>query len=119
MINEKNGLFSVPVYVSEADLNDPQLAKIVERFGIEVVLCELFGFDKNQTVCEIEPFFYEVVECEHRQRMHPYAITKSKRYSGYERLDKAWINGAMASEEAKMSSKNDRGYLSELRNLGG
>ena len=115
----ENGLFKVPVYVSEADLKDEQLAKVIERVGLEVVLCELFGFDKNEVICETEPYFYEVVECEHRQRMHPHAITKGKRYSGYERLDKKWIEGAMASEEAKLSAKNDRGYLSELRSLGG
>jgi len=115
----ENGLFKVPVYVSEADLQDAEIAKIVERFGLDLVLCELFGFDKNEVVCDTEPYFYEVVECEHRQRMQPHAVVKAKRYSGYERLDKTWINGAMASDEAKLSSKKDKDYLSEIKKLGG
>lgn len=116
---DDQGLFKVPVYVSEADLNDKEVAKIVEKFGLDVVLHTLFGFDKNEVICEVEPYFYEVVKCEHRQRMYPHNIVKAKRYSGIERLDKAWIKGAMASDEAKLSAKNDKGYLSELRKLGG
>lgn len=115
----ENGLFKVPVYVSEADLKDEMLAKVIERVGLDVVLCELFGFDKDEVVCDTEPYFYEIVECEHRQRMHPHAVVKGKRYMGYERLDDAWLKGSMASEEAKMSAKKDKGYLSEIKSLGG
>lgn len=116
---ERSSLFKVPVYVSEADLKEEQVAKVVERLGLDIVLRELFGFDTLEVVCDVEPFFYEVMECEHRQRLHPHQIVKGKRYLGYERLDKAWINGVMASEEAKMSAKNDKDYLSELKKLGG
>lgn len=115
----ENGLFRVPVYVSEADLQDVEIAKIVDKFGLDLVLCELFGFDKDEVISETEPYFYEIEEFEHRQRLYPHKIVKGKRYSGYERLDQAWINGAMASEEAKMSAKKDKGYLSEIKSLGG
>lgn len=113
------GLFKVPVYVSEADLQEKEISKLVERLGLKVVLCELFGFDTDETICDVEPFYYEVIECEHRQRLFPHAIVKGKRYMGIERLDKKWINASMASEEAKMSARNDKEYLSELRKIGG
>ena len=112
-------LFKVPVYASEADLSDPNLAYAIERVGLDTVLHEAFGFDKNQTVGESAGDFYEVIECEHRQRLHPFAIVKGKRYSGIERTDKDWINSGMASQEAKLSAKNDKSLLSELKSLGG
>lgn len=112
-------LFKVPVYVSEQDLNDEHVSKMVDRFGIDVVLNKLFGFDKDEFVSDEHPYFYEVIECEHRQRMHPHKIVKCKRYSGIERLDKEWIKGGMASDEAKMSARNDKDYLNEIKKLGG
>lgn len=113
------GLFKVPVYVSFADLQDIEIAKIVEKFGLEIVLTELFGFDKNEIVSEVEPFFFETEIFEHRQRLHPHKIVTGVRYSGYERLDKKWLSSGMASDEAKMSAKNDREYLKEIKSLGG
>lgn len=112
-------LFKTPVYVSFADLENVEIAKLVDRLGLDTVLTELFGFDKNQVVSNAEPFYYETEEFKHRQRLHPHAIVEGLRYSGIERTDKAWLKSGMASEEVKMSSKNDREYLQEIKRLGG
>lgn len=113
------GLYKTPVYVSYADLEDPEISKLVERLGLDTVLTELFGFDKTQVVSDVEPFYYQVETFKHRQRLQPHAIVEGDRYLGFERLDKAWLNSGLASEEAKMSSKNDREYLQEIKRLGG
>lgn len=113
------GLFKTPVYVSYADLEDKEIAKLVDRLGLDTVLTELFGFDKNQVVSNVEPFYYEEEVFQHRQRLHPHAIVTGLRYSGIERMDKAWLESGLASDLAKMSSKNDREYLQELKKLGG
>lgn len=117
-MNDK-GLFKVSVYVSDADLKDEQIAKVVDKLGLDVVLTELFGFDKDEVLCDEEPYYYEVMDCEHRQRMYPFNIVKGKRYCGIERMDKKWLSGPMASDEVKMSAKNDKDYLSEIKSLGG
>ena len=81
--------------------------------GLEEVLYQI-GFDKEQWYSETGTF-YEILECKHKTRTGK--IVEGKRYSSKERMDKAWLESGLASEEAKMLSRCDRSYLAEIRAL--
>lgn len=109
--NDKVG--SPPIYVSEWDLADEDIQVCIEALGLEEVLYQI-GFDKERWFNETDSF-YEILECKHKTRTGK--IVEGKRYSGHERLDNAWLESGLASEEAKMLSRRDRSYLAEIRNL--
>jgi len=85
----------------------------IEALGLEEVLYQI-GFDKEHWYNETNSF-YEVLECKHKTRTGK--VVNGKRYSGYERTDRAWLESGLASEDAKMMARKDRSYLSEIRNL--
>ena len=72
------------------------------------------GVDKEQWYPETETF-YEILECKHKTRTGK--TVEGKRHSSKERMDKAWLEIGLASEEAKMLSRCDRSYLNEIRTL--
>lgn len=109
--NDKVG--SPSIYVSEYDLADEDIQVCIEALGLEEVLYQI-GFDKEHWFNETDSF-YEILECKHKTRTGK--IVEGKRYSGHERLDNAWLESGLASEDAKMLSRKDRSYLAEIRNL--
>ena len=109
--NDKVG--SPPIYISEWDLQDEDIQVCIEALGLEEVLYQI-GFDKEQWYPETETF-YEVLECKHKTRTGK--IVEGKRYNSKERMDKAWLESGLASEDAKMLSRCDRSYLAEIRTL--
>lgn len=104
---------SPPIYFSEYDLADEDIQVCIEALGLDEVLYQI-GFDKEQWYPETETF-YEILECKHKTRTGK--IVEGKRYSSKERMDKAWLESGLASEEAKMLSRCDRSYLAEIRAL--
>lgn len=101
------------IYISEYDLADEDIQVCIEALGLEEVLYQI-GFDKEQWHSETGTF-YEILECKHKTRTGK--IVEGKRYSGSERMDKAWLESGMASEDAKMLSRCDRSYLNEIRKI--
>ena len=106
-------LAAPPIFISEHDLQDEDIQVCIEALGLEEVLYQI-GFDKEQWYPETETF-YEVLECKHKTRTGK--VVEGKRYSSKERMDKAWLESGLASEEAKMLSRCDRSYLAEIRAL--
>ena len=104
---------SPPIYISEYDLADEDIQVCIEALGLEEVLYQV-GFDKEQYFGETKTF-YEILECKHKTRTGK--VVEGKRYSGKERMDEAWLNSGIASEEAKMLARCDRSYLAEIRTL--
>lgn len=109
--NDKVG--APPIYVSEHDLADEDIQVCIEALGLEEVLYQI-GFDREYWFSDTNSF-YEILECKHKTRTGK--VVEGKRYSGHERLDQAWLESGLASEEAKMLSRRDRSYLAEIRNL--
>lgn len=109
--NDRTG--SPSIYISEYDLADEDIQVCIEALGLEEVLYQI-GFDKEHWYNETNSF-YEVLECKHKTRTGK--VVNGKRYSGYERTDRAWLESGLASEDAKMMARKDRSYLSEIRNL--
>lgn len=109
--NDKVG--SPPIYVSEHDLADEDIQVCVEALGLDEVLYQI-GFDRERWVNGTDSF-YEVLECKHKTRTGK--VVDGKRYSGHERMDRAWLESGLASEEAKMLSRCDHSYLAEIRKI--
>ena len=109
--NDRTG--SPPIYISEYDLADEDIQVCIEALGLEEVLYQI-GFDRERWVSGTDNF-YEVLECKHKTRTGK--VVEGKRYCGWERMDKSWLESGLASEEAKMLSRKDRSYLAEIRNL--
>ena len=101
------------IYISEYDLADEDIQVCIEALGLEEVLYQI-GFDKEQYFGETKTF-YEILECKHKTRTGK--VVEGKRYSGKERMDEAWLNSGIASEEAKMLARCDRSYLNEIHRL--
>ena len=101
------------IYISEYDLADEDIQLCIEALGLEEVLYQI-GFDKEQHYNETGTF-YEILECKHKTRTGK--VVQGKRFSGSERMDEAWLNSGMASEDAKMLARCDRSYLAEIRTL--
>ena len=110
--NDKVG--SPSIYVSEHDLADEDIQVCVEALGLDEVLYQI-GFDRECSSSENTHGFYEVLECKHKTRTGK--VVDGKRYCGYERMDKAWLESGLASEEAKMLSRCDHSYLAEIRKI--
>ena len=110
----KDKVGSPSIYVSEHDLADEDIQVCIEALGLEEVLYQI-GFDREYSSSENTHGFYEVLECKHKTRTGK--VVNGKRYSGHERLDRAWLESGLASEEAKMLSRCDRSYLAEIRTL--
>ena len=106
-------LGSPSIYISEHDLADEDIQVCIEALGLEEVLYQI-GFNKEHWYNECDSF-YEVLECKHKTRTGK--IVEGKRFSGHERLDKAWLESGLASEDAKAMARCDRSYLAEIRNL--
>lgn len=109
--NDKVG--SPPIYVSEHDLADEDIQVCIEALGLDEVLYQI-GFDRERWVNGTDSF-YEMLECKHKTRTGK--VVDGKRYSGHERMDKAWLESGLASEEAKMLSRCDHSYLAEIRKI--
>ena len=109
--NDKLG--SPSIYISEYDLADEDIQVCIEALGLEEVLYQI-GFDKEHWYYECDSF-YEVLECKHKTRTGK--IVEGKRYSGHERLDKAWLESGLASEDAKAMVRCDRSYLQAIREI--
>lgn len=104
---------SPSIYISEHDLADEDIQVCIEALGLEEVLYQI-GFDKEHWFNETDSF-YEILECKHKTRTGK--IVEGKRYSGHERLDRAWLESGLASEDAKMLARKDRSYLAEIRKI--
>ena len=109
--NDKVG--NPPIFISEWDLADEDIQVCIEALGLEEVLYQI-GFDKEHWFGETNNF-YEIMECKHKTRSGK--VVEGKRYSAYERTDKAWLESGLASEDAKAMARCDRSYLQEIRNL--
>ena len=109
--NDKLG--SPAIFISEHDLADEDIQVCIEALGLEEVLYQI-GFDRERWVSGTDNF-YEVLECKHKTRTGK--VVDGKRYCGYERMDKAWLESGLASEEAKMLSRKDHSYLAEIRKI--
>lgn len=103
---------SVSVYVSHSDLED-LLPTLLEEKGVETLLYEVWGFDKNISLENGR--FYEATECKHRNRQG--RVVDGIRYVGVERCDPKWVNGGMASEELLIMLRNDSEYEADLKRL--
>ena len=101
------------IYVSYFDLQDEDVQLIIDTIGFEETLYNL-GFDKD-CYYPSTGTFYEVMECKHRSLSGK--IVEGKRYNSKERMDEAWLNSGIASEEAKMLARCDRSYLNEIRKI--
>ena len=114
---------SVPVFVSLSDL---LLVKpLMESQGLEWCLKEVFGFD-NTRVLEDDydsdgeltakgGLFYHSQLCQHRNRQG--VVVKCDRYSGYERVDRAWLKTRYASAEVKLYSRGDMSLIEEMASM--
>ena len=109
--NDKVG--SPSIYISSHDLADEDIQVCIEALGLDEVLYQI-GFDRERWVSGTDNF-YEVLECKHKTRTGK--VVDGKRYCGYERMDKAWLESGLASEEAKMLSRKDHSYLAEIRKI--
>ena len=109
--NDKVG--SPSIYISSHDLADEDIQVCIEALGLEEVLYQI-GFDRERWVSGTDNF-YEVLECKHKTRTGK--VVDGKRYCGWERMDKSWLESGLASEEAKMLSRCDHSYLSEIRKI--
>lgn len=109
--NDKVG--SPPIYISSHDLADEDIQVCIEALGLEEVLYQI-GFDKEHW-CSESGSFYEVLECKHKTRTGK--VVEGKRYSGHERLDRAWLESGLASEDAKAMARCDRSYLQVIREI--
>ena len=109
--NDKLG--SPSIYISEYDLADEDIQVCIEALGLEEVLYQI-GFDKEYWYNESDSF-YEVLECKHKTRTGK--VVDGKRYSGHERLDKAWLESGLASEDVKAMARCDRSYLQAIREI--
>ena len=109
----KDFVGSPAIFISEHDLADEDIQVCIEALGLEEVLYQI-GFDKEHWYNESDSF-YEVLECKHKTRTGK--VVDGKRYSGHERLDRAWLESGLASEEAKMLSRCDHSYLAEIRKI--
>ena len=101
------------IYISEYDLADEDIQVWVEALGLEEVLYQI-GFDKEQVFKETGTF-YEILECKHKTRSGK--VVEGKRFSAYERTDKAWLESGLASEDAKAMARCDRSYLQAIREI--
>ena len=109
--NDKVG--SPSIYISAHDLEDEDIQVCIEALGLEEVLYQI-GFDKEHWFGETNNF-YEIMECTHKTRTGK--VVTGKRFSGHERLDRAWLESGLASEDAKVMARCDRSYLAEIRTL--
>lgn len=105
------------IYVSECELavGDKTIQAVLDKMGVEYVLFNLWGFDKD-FVYESTGKFYETEVKQHRARNGK--IVTGLRYSGRERLDDAWIEQGNPSENAKIIARQDMSYIRELQKLG-
>ena len=109
--NDKVG--NPPIFISSHDLADEDIPVCLEALGLEEVLYQI-GFDKEHWFSETDSF-YEVLECKHKTRSGK--VVDGKRYSAYERTDKAWLESGLASEDAKAMARCDRSYLQAIREI--
>ena len=109
--NDKVG--SPCIFISSHDLADEDIQVCIEALGLEEVLYQI-GFDKEHWFSETDSF-YEVLECKHKTRSGK--VVDGKRYSAYERTDKAWLESGLASEDAKAMARCDRSYLQAIREI--
>lgn len=113
LVQGNDKLAPPPIFISEYDLQDEDIQVCIEALGLEEVLYQI-GFDKERWVNETDSFF-EIMECEHRSRSGK--IVKGKRYIGCERIDKAWLDSGLASEDAKMVARKDISYLNQIKEI--
>ena len=109
----KDFVGSPAIFISEHDLADEDIQVCIEALGLEEVLYQI-GFDKEHWYNETDSF-YEVLECKHKTRTGK--VVDGKRYSGHERLDRAWLESGLASEDAKVMARCDRSYLQAIREI--
>ena len=109
----KDFVGSPTIFISEHDLADEDIQVCIEALGLEEVLYQI-GFDKEHWFNETNSF-YEIMECKHKTRTGK--VVEGKRYSGHERLDSAWLESGLASEDAKAMARCDRSYLQAIREI--
>lgn len=102
------------VSFSDLTLGDKDIQAVLDKCGVEYVLVNLWGFDKNFKADTPEKF-YEVKECQHVNREGK-RVT-GKLYIGVERLDDEWILHGAPSERAKLVAKRDVSLLRELSSM--
>ena len=110
--NDKVG--NPPIFISEWDLADEDIQVCIEALGLEEVLYQI-GFDKEHWCGGETNNFYEIMECKHKTRSGK--VVEGKRYSAYERTDKAWLESGLASEDARAMARCDRSYLQAIREI--
>ena len=104
---------SPSIYISSHDLADEDIQVCIEALGLDEVLYQI-GFDRERWVSGTDNF-YEVLECKHKTRTGK--VVDGKRYCGWERMDKAWLESGLASEDAKAMARCDRSYLQAIREI--
>ena len=110
--NDKVG--NPPIFISEHDLADEDIQVCIEALGLEEVLYQI-GFDREHWCGGETNNFYEIMECKHKTRSGK--VVDGKRFSGHERLDRAWLESGLASEDAKAMARCDRSYLQAIREI--
>lgn len=102
------------VSFSDLTVGDEQIKLVLQKCGVDFVLEKLWGFDTKHK-SGTEHGFYEVKECQHRNRDG--VIVTGKLYIGVERLDDEWILQGAPSEQAKLAAKQDLSLYRELSSM--
>lgn len=102
------------VSFSDLTVGDEKIRVVLEKCGVDFVLEKLWGFDTKHK-CDTPQKFYEVKECQHRNRDG--VIVTGKLYIGVERLDDEWILHGAPSEQAKLAAKQDLSLYRELSSM--
>lgn len=99
------------VYVSEADLKSDLCKGVIqlavktnvmpEQFTVRDILYHVWGL--NIYLDSDDGNNFEVQECQHRSRLGD--LVNGKRYSGFERYDKKWLQNRMCSNLMKSEAR--------------
>ena len=116
-VRGKDKIQAPPVFVSRCELTvgSPRIQAVLDKCGLDYVLHNLWGFDKNH-VDKDSGTFYKIENCRFRNRSGK--VIDGERIVGIERLDDEWIEQGRPSKEAEAFARQDLSYIAELQNLG-
>lgn len=99
------------VYVSEDDLKSELCKGVIkaaiasnilpEQFTVRDLLYHIWGL--NIYLDSVDGNTFELQECQHRSRLGN--LVNGKRYSGFERYDKKWLQNRMCSDLMRSEAK--------------
>lgn len=99
------------VYVSEDDLKSELCRGVIkaaivsnilpEKFTVRDLLYHIWGL--NIYLDSVDGNNFELQECQHRSRLGN--LVSGKRYSGFERYDKKWLQNRMCSDLMKSEAR--------------